>query len=252
MQEVVVVGVGELGSVFAQGFLKCGRAVFPVTRGTRLAEVARAAPDPALALFAVAEADLDAVLAQRPPTWPVGLLQNELRPATWRAHAIESPTVAVVWFEKKPATPIKQLLPTVLHGPESNLLADALAAVGVASRIAQSADELTLELAKKNLYIGVTNIAGLVTGGAVGALWAEHRALALAVARDLLMLEQKLCDAELPEADLFSAFEAAIAADPAHVCAGRSAPARLARALAHAERLGVSTPELDRIAKGRS
>ena len=44
MQEVVVVGVGELGSVFALGFLKCGRAVFPVTRGTRMAEVEVGSP----------------------------------------------------------------------------------------------------------------------------------------------------------------------------------------------------------------
>lgn len=252
MQEVVVVGVGELGSVFALGFLKCGRAVFPVTRGTRMAEVARVVPDPALALVAVGEADLDDVLAQRPLTWPLGLLQNELRPAVWLAHGIENPTVAVVWFEKKPASSIRELLPTVLHGPEANLLADALAAVGVTTRIATSPGELTLELAKKNLYIGVTNIAGLVTGGTVGALWSEHHALALAVARDVLALERRLCEVDLDEAAMLSALEAAIAADPAHACAGRSAPVRLSRALGHAERLGVPVPELGRIAGGRA
>ena len=37
--------------------------------------------------------------------------------------------------------------------------------------------------------------------------------------------------------------------DPQHQCMGRSAPARLQRALEHAERLSIETPMLNAIAK---
>ena len=37
---------------------------------------------------------------------------------------------------------------------------------------------------------------------------------------------------------------AAFLADPDHGCTGRSAPARLARAIAHADRAGLAVPEL--------
>jgi hypothetical protein len=40
----------------------------------------------------------------------------------------------------------------------------------------------------------------------------------------------------------------AIAADPHHGCAGRSAPLRLKRALHHADAAGLAIPELRRIA----
>jgi hypothetical protein len=123
--------------------------------------------------------------------------------------------------------------------------------VGVTTRVCRDGSELTRELASKNLYIGTTNIAGLVQGGTVSALWREHRELALGVARDVLAIERALCDESLDEAVMLAAFESAIAADPEHACAGRSAPARLARALAHAERLALPVPALRRVAESR-
>ena len=100
MARVVVVGIGELGSVFARGLLRCGHTVVPVTRGMSMSEVAARVPEPDLALVAVGETDLDSVLADLPARWRsrVGLLQNELRFLTWRSHGIENPSVAVVWI----------------------------------------------------------------------------------------------------------------------------------------------------------
>jgi hypothetical protein len=253
MRSAVVVGIGELGSVFARGLLRVGCAVIPVTRGTPMAEVAREAPAPELALVAVAEGDLDGVLRELPAAWRgrVGLLQNELRPSAWEAHRLEAPTVAVVWFEKKPTTLVKELLPSVLHGPASALLAEALGALGLGARVVESEPELRFALARKNLYILTTNIAGMVTGGTVGALFRDQRELALGVAREVLAAERRLMGADLDEALLLEGLEAAVDADPDHACTGRSAPARLGRLLAHAGRLGVEVPTLARIAEER-
>jgi hypothetical protein len=251
MGAVVVVGIGELGAVFARGFLKSGHVVFPVTRQARMAEVARSVPEPGLVLVAVGETDLSTVLADLPAEWRgrVGLLQNELLPGSWRAHDIASPTVVVVWFEKKPTTLVKELLPTFVFGPGTSLVREALGAVGIATRALDSEADLLFELARKNLYILTTNIAGIEHGGTVMELWHERKDLALRVAKDVLALQSALVGVDLPEAALIGGLAEAIAADPAHACTGRSAPARLTRALTIAEQLRVPVPELRRIAE---
>jgi len=81
-QRVVIVGMGEMGGVFARAFLGAGHPVFPVTRGQSLTDAAAIVPDPALALITVGEDDLDGVLTSLPGVWRsrFGLIQNELLP----------------------------------------------------------------------------------------------------------------------------------------------------------------------------
>lgn len=250
---VVIVGIGELGSVFARGLLRAGRPVYPVTRSMRAGDLVDGVSDPALVLIAVGEDELGPVLRSVPEVWRdrVGLLQNELLPCDWREHSIERPTVAVVWFEKKPARPLHELLPTAVFGPQAPLLADALSRVGVTVRLLDSERELLLELVQKNLYILTTNIAGLSTGGSVRQLWEEHRDLAVRVARDVIVLQARRSGVTLPEPDLMAALERAIDADPDHQATGRSAPRRLERALEQARALGISLPCLGSIASDR-
>jgi hypothetical protein len=249
VRPVVVIGVGELGAIFARGLLRLGRPVYPVTRSLPAATVASTLPDPERVLVSVGESDLGAVLDTLPNPWRsrVVLVQNELLPRDWQAHGIEQPSVAVVWFEKKPTTLQKELLPSVLFGEGAPLLADALAAVGLHTRIVSSEAELVAELVQKNLYILLTNIAGLEVGGSVAELLGEHRELAERVARDVIELQSRLARTELSRQDLWAGFERAVAADPAHACTGRSAPDRLVRALRNADALGVEVPELRRI-----
>ncbi len=253
-QTAVVIGLGELGSLFAQGLLRTGRSVVPIMRGVRPENVARAHPAPEIVLVAVAEPDLASVLDDLPAAWRrrVGLLQNELVPRAWHAHGIESPTVAVVWFEKKPGRLVRELLPTIIQGPNAALLAAALQALGLHTQLVESESELVRALVEKNVYILTTNIAGLEAGKTVRELWQQHRALGEAVARDVIELEQALTGARLPQAELIAAFERAIHADPEHASTGRSAPARLERALRSADSLGLSVPTLRRIAAERS
>lgn len=246
---VVVVGLGELGSLLSQGLLRSGVSVVPVLRDTDTDALARDLPEPELVLVAVAEDDLAPVLSALPVSWKtrVALLQNELLPRQWQAPGIERPTVAVIWFEKKPGRVAQEILPSVLGGPGAPLLARALERLGLHGRIVDDERELLRALVAKNLYILTTNIAGLETGGSVRELWHDHRELARAVANDVLDLQQALCGCELPRSELLAELERAIDADPEHRCTGRSAPARLERALAHADRLGVAAPALRRI-----
>lgn len=242
---VVVVGLGQLGSVFSHALLRAGHPVMPVNRGDDLETVAGSVPEPALVLVAVGEADLDPVLESMPAAYRdrVALLQNELLPEDWRRHELPA-TVAVVWFEKKKRKPLHVIQPSPIGGPSARLLVDALAGIDIA---AEAVDEPTLAaaLVVKNLYILTANVAGLAASGSVGELWAEHRELAEGVARDVLALQRQMTAAALPDDDvLLAGMAAAFDADPGHGARGRSAPARLARALAHAERLGVDVPRL--------
>ncbi len=63
---VVVIGLGEIGSVLARASLKAGHPVFPVTRDTDVREMAEIVPTPLAAIVAVGERDLQPVLTGLP------------------------------------------------------------------------------------------------------------------------------------------------------------------------------------------
>ncbi len=259
----VVVGLGQIGSAFAHALLRAGHALVPVNRGDDVSRVAAEVPAPAHVVVALGEAGLEAWLSACPAAWRASLVlvQNELLPPDWHRHGLEDPTVASVWFEKKANKKTTVLLPTPVAGPGAESLAAALDGVGYdAEAIPRAA--LTAALVTKNLYILTSNVAGLdAGGGTVGELWDTRRDATLAVARDVLALQRArlaggpgtgAADAEaLDEAARFAALERAFAADPAHGAMGRSAPARLARARAQAELLGVAVPMLAAIARRR-
>jgi len=242
---VALVGVGEMGGVFAKALLRAGRPVHPVLRSSSLDIAAAHLPEPELALVTVGENDLAPVLADLPRTWKdrAGLIQNELLPRDWLAAEITDPTVAVVWFEKKPGQDVKVIIPTPVGGPSASLLVDALAGVGIPARTVGS-EQLEWELVRKNLYILTANIAGLVSGGAVMHLWEKHRDLAERVAGEVLDIQEWLVGRPLDRRELVAAMVEAFAADPDHGATGRSAPSRLSRAIEHAATAGLDVPAL--------
>jgi len=247
---VVMIGLGQLGRVFAGGLLKTGHVVVPVNRGDDLDAVALRWPEPDLVMVSVAEADLHPALSSLPETWHenLGLVQNELLPRDWQAHGIENPTVVSVWFEKKPGKEAHALLSSPVFGPEADSLVAALNSIDLPAHALHDADALLWELVRKNLYILTSNIAGLETGGDVGTLRDSHNVLMTAVANEVLDVQEWLAGRKFDRANLMSGLLAAIAADPQHGCAGRSAPSRLKRALHHADAAGLVIPELRRIA----
>ena len=246
---VVLVGVGEMGGVFARGILRVGHPVIPVTRNSNMQDVATAYPQPQLVLVSVAENDLHATLAQLPPVWHdrVGLLQNELLPRDWQQHHFTNPTVISVWFEKKKGQDAKVLIPSPVYGPQAGLLVAALAALDIPAVTLNSEDELYYELVRKNVYILTTNICGLVTGGNVDQLWKVQRVLAREVANEVIDIQEWLTNRIFDREQLIAGMVEGIEGDPEHMCMGRSAPGRLQRALHYADEAKLPVTKLREI-----
>ncbi len=248
-QPIIIVGMGEMAGVFARGFLRAGYPVYPVTREMDMQQQAEQVANPELVLVAVAESDLHPVLQSLPDAWKdrLALLQNELLPNDWQQYQLE-PTVISVWFEKKKGQDFKVLIPSPVHGDKADILVDSLQSINIAARKLDNADDLLFELVVKNVYILTTNIAGLKTGGTVSELWRDHQSLAKAVAGEVIELQQKLTDHTFDKDKLIDAMLQAFDGDPDHNCMGRSAPARLQRALKLAQQYQLQLPTLQQIA----
>lgn len=248
-KSVVVVGMGEMGSVFARGFLRSGYTVHPVVCGMEMTTVAEELPQPELVLIAVAEADLHELLAKVPDSWKdrLVLLQNELLPRDWQQYKLE-PTVISVWFEKKKGMDSKVIIPSPVYGKHAQQVADALASIDIATTVLADEASLLHELVLKNVYILTTNIAGLEVGGNVGELWDDNKIIAESVALDVIRLQEALTGQALDHQALIDGMVNAFNGDREHMCMGRSAPVRLQRALVLAEQNNLSLSMLERIA----
>lgn len=252
MQEkIIIIGMGELGSVFSTGFLKLGHTLQGITRNQSIQQVAAQTPNPLAVLVAVGEADLQNILKTLPQNWldKLILIQNELLPNDWLSNSVHNPTVVSVWFEKKSGTPAKVVQPSIVYGPQATLVQNALDTLNLPCRTLEQPSQLAFELVLKNLYILTSNIAGLVVGGTVGQLIDKHAELLNHLADEVIQIQTHLTgktqDAPLLKQALIKAFQA----DPNHQCMGRSAPARLNRALAIAKQGKLNLPKLQEIAR---
>lgn len=245
---IVIIGIGELGSEFARGFLRCGHPVYPITRHMDIAEECSHLPSPALVLITVKEDALDHVIAQIPLPWrdKLGLVQNELLPHVWQRHHIK-PSVAVVWFEKKPGMALTNILYTPVFGAKADLLEQALLAIQVPTRRLQHEADLLFELARKTLYILTVNICGLSCPVTVSELWEQHQDLARGVAMEVIQILESLCGERLSAEQLIKGMVEGIYDCPHRNCLGRSAYGRLKRALKHAREADIEAPLLSRI-----
>jgi hypothetical protein len=246
MSEVIIIGLGQLGRVFAGGLLRVGCTVVPLNRGDDMAALAQRHPAPRLVLVAVPENDLHGVLVALPADWKprAALIQNELLPRDWLAHGYTDPSVISVWFEKKKGVDAKPLIASPAAGPGAPLLCRALEAIELPCREVAPGNELLFELVRKNVYILTANIAGLRTGGAVSQLWSQHEAFARQVANEVMDIQDALTGAVHDRDALIAGMLEAFDGDPEHGCTGRSAPARLARAIRHADEFGLAVPTL--------
>jgi hypothetical protein len=158
------------------------------------------------------------------------------------------PTVAVVWFEKKPGRPESPIMPTPIAGRHATILVDALARIDIPAFVVRDEAELLYEMVRKNVYIIAMNVGGLVSGGTMRDLWYNHRELAENVARDVISVQEWLTGSSLDADRYVAGLVQAIDARPDMGATGRSAPARLARALNHADTAGLAVPSLRKIA----
>ena len=248
-QSIVIIGMGEMGGVFAKGFLRNGYPVYPITRNMNLSDALTQIPDPVLVLVAVAEKDLPDILAGMPEKWRdrLVLLQNELLPADWKQYHISNPTVISVWFEKKKGQDYRVFIPSPICGPAADIISNSLKTIDIPCRILTTEDELLFELVQKNIYVLTLNIAGLKTGGPAENLWFKNNALARSVVYEVIDLQAWLTQVELPHESLVGGMEQAIKAEPNHNCVGRSAVARLERTVKIADEAGIAVPKIREI-----
>ena len=245
-----LIGAGEIGGVLAHGLLKTGHPVFPIGRDTDIAAALATKPDLDGLLVAVGEKDLEPVLEQIPSVWfnRLVLIQNELLPDDWRQHGIETPTVASIWFEKKPGKPVKPLVSSPVHGPKADALVAAMQSLDIPAHRVTDSDAMLEELVIKNVYILTTNIAGLETGGDVEDLWTNHQPLARDIATDVIALQEAKVGRSFDHQRLIDGMVKGFDGDPQHQCMGRSAPQRMVRALAQAEERGVEMSTIKAVA----
>ena len=248
---VVMIGIGEIGSVIARGCMRLGYPIIPVTRDMDMNAVAEEVAEPEMVVVAVGGKYLHPTLEKLPAVWAdkIVLIQNELLPRDWQAHDLNSPTVISVWFEKKKGMDSKVVTTSPVFGAKAQLLKDALGTLDIPVRIVDNEADLLNELVVKNLYILTTNIAGLKVGGNVHELWNQHKEFASKVVDDVLEIQTHLTGEKLDEAVLIAGMLAACAGDPEHGCMGRSAPARLERALGIADEAGLKVPTMREIAQ---
>ncbi len=247
---IVVLGIGELGSIFARAFLRNNYPVYPITRVTDVDELSSYI-DPEMILVCTAEADLQDALKSIPTKWKdrVAMMQNELLPRDWESHDFINPTVISVWFEKKKGMDSKVLISSPAFGPKAKILADSLALIDIPAHIVANEDELLFELVLKNLYILTTNIAGMAIkpGSNVDDLRNNHLALMREVSKDVLALQDRLTGKNFDDKALEQGMIKAFEGDLNHGCMGRSAPARLSRALELAAEFNIEVPALQKI-----
>ncbi len=248
---VIVIGIGEMASVFTRALLRYGYPVYPVNRETDMQVLAQHIPEPSLVLVGVGENVLHPVLDKIPTAWlnQLALLQNELLPRDWqRLNLPQPPTVISVWFEKKKGMDYKVLVPSPVYGPHASLLINALASLNIPAWELVSEKNLEFELVRKNVYILTTNITGLViqhfSAETVKEMWVDYQDLAQEVAYDVIDIQEWLTGHRFDRKKLIKGMVVAIEGDPQHKCMGRSAPVRLSRAIEQADEARLSVTRL--------
>lgn len=240
---IVIIGIGELGGVFAKAFLRNGHPVYPVTRAMNMIQAADQLPDPQLVLVAVAEKEFHPAIDTMPDQWRsrLALLQNELLPRDWAAHGIATPTVISVWFEKKKGMDYHVLRPSPVYGPNAQVIAESLAKIDIPSKILAGEDELVFQLVLKNVFVFTINIAGLALeeGTTTSMLWEKHQKLTRAIANEIIDIQEFLTGTNFARDRLIDGFIEGVEGDPAHKCRGRAAPGRLERAIKSGDDAGL-------------
>lgn len=242
-------GLGELGRLFGRAALSAGLRVTPVLRGapaSRWSGVAVTAP----VLMMVGEGALADAVGQVPvhAREHLVLVQNELLPASWQALGLASPTVLVFWSNQKAGRPLEVGRRSAVYGPHAETVAALHAVLEVPCEVLADQTALALELCAKLAFILAINTLGLAEERTVGAWLEADRREVDAVVDDALTLAEARLGEPIDRAAGRAAVVDAMTRLATMGARGRSAPSRLARALAQAEALGVQLPSISALA----
>jgi hypothetical protein len=204
-------------------------------------------------LVAVGERDLDAALSSLPEGHRSALilLQNELFPSVWRAHGVV-PSVLVPWVLQKPRQPTLVARESPIYGREAPLLEELLAALGIPTRTLLSEGEMQQALADKYVFILTINALGLAVDRTLGTWLREDEALVWGVCDEATQLAQALAEAPIDPARVREVVREALLALSHTPARGRTARERVARAVAYADRTGLSLSVIPRLLREAS
>jgi hypothetical protein len=245
MRDLVVMGLGELGQFFAGGALKAGIRVTPVTRACAPSSILAGFATHQPILVATGEADLPTALAALPVAHrsQLILLQNELFPSQWQ-DLTERPTIMIPWLLKKRGEPLLVARATPVYGPQSALVIELHQALGVdAVQLANEA-ELAQAIVDKYAFILTVNALGLLRDETLGEWLVRDPSRIDALAREGAALGQRLVGRAVDPEHTELEVRRGLAGMGGMRARGRSARSRVARALGHAQELGVRAPQL--------
>lgn len=244
MKDLVIFGVGELGKLFGSAALAEGLRVTPITRRVAPGEVLASVAPHVPILVAVGEDALGAALDRLPPERLADtvLIQNELWPSVWESRRFQ-PSLMLPWVLQKPGLPRTVVGTTPVAGLHAPLLAALCARLALpCERIADR--DVPQALADKYTFILVVNALGCWRDEPIGRFISGARSEIASLCGEASSLCAALLgqhvDAERSERLTLEAM-AAMATMRAR---GRTAASRLARALAHAQALGLDVPAL--------
>lgn len=250
-RELGVIGIGQLGQLYAGGALRLGLRVTPLLRGQDRPAFYDALPPGTPLLLSLPEDALAGEVAQVPAARKddVVLVQNELFPTQWRALGLANPTVLTVWLSKKKSRPVEVARATLAHGPFARLFVQIHEALGLPARVATDESELLQDIVAKYVFILTINALGLVENLTLGE-WLKRdpegvRALIAEAAR----LGSWHAGQEVPPERLTPAVLAAMEALHGYPARGRSAGERLARAQRDLAEATIAAPRLLEIAR---
>lgn len=245
MQDLIVVGLGQLGALLGTSALREGIRVTPLVRHTdRHAAFATAAFDTPL-LVAVGEGDLKPVVDEIPHSRRehAVLIQNELFPKTWAGLGLQSPTIAIAWFSKKEGRPVEVARESAVSGPHAALISRLINSAG-APCVEVDSPERDLHLVAKFAFIFAINALGMIENLTLREWIASNRERCEAAVQDGIRLGCAHLGASVDEARATAMAIEGMEGLGDYPARGRSAPARMKRARQDAEAFALNLPTL--------
>jgi hypothetical protein len=244
MDEMIVLGVGELGRLFAGAALAEGLHVTPITRGVTPAHVLAGRPPHVPILVAVGEDALERALDSLPAARrdDAVLVQNELWPSVWQSRGFR-PSLMLPWVLQKPGLPRTVVGTTPVFGAHAAMLGAlcarlSLPCVGITER------EVPQALADKYTFILVINALGCWRDELLGRFLTDAQPQIAALCQEASALSAALLDAPLDPVRSHRLTLDAMEAMASMRARGRTASLRVDRALGHAATHGLNVPAL--------
>lgn len=248
--ELLIFGVGQLGQLYAAGALRLGIRVWPLTRQMDPEAVLATFPVGEPILLGVSEAAFADALQMIPLArrGDVVLVQNELFPNQLREWGLENATILTVWLSKKKGRPIEVARTSSAFGPHATRFHQMHNALDLPSIVLDTRSALHGDIAAKFTFILTINALGLLENLSLGQ-WLEKDATQVShLIDEARALAQVHLQEEVDAAQIRRWVMEAMEGLRDYPARGRSAEARLKKALSDAERFALELPALRKVA----